>query len=156
MKQRVTILLTALLLCLTLAAQEQGRRPHMSKEEFDAKREQFITKQAGLTEQEAAAFFPIYNECQRKKHELNGQAWKLRKEARGRQLSEEEYRNLLEQIANLRIRVEELEKEYLARYHQVLTYKQIFAVQGAEGRFQRELLKNMKPHDGNARERRKK
>lgn len=148
MKQKVTILLTALLLCLTLAAQERSRRPHMSKEEFDAKREQFITRHAGLTDKEAAAFFPIYNECQRKKHELNGQIWKLRKETRGKQLSEEEYHSLLEKIANLRIQVEELEKEYLPRYHTILTYKQIFAVQGAEGRFQRELLKNMKPaHD---------
>lgn len=126
----------------------------MSKEEFDAKREQFITKQVGLTDKEAAAFFPIYNECQRKKHELNGQIWKLRRDTRDKQLSEKEYCQLLEKIADLRIQAEELEKEYLPRYHKVLTYKQIFAVQGAEGRFQRELLKKMKPsHEGNVRER---
>ncbi len=144
MKLRLSILLTALTLGLgVIMAQspQQGKREHLSQEEFKKKFQTFIIKHAQLTEKEAAAFFPVYEECQKKKHEKNERIWKLRREVRGKQLSEAEYAKLLEEIADLRIQIDQLDKLYLPRYHQVLSYKKIFDVQGAETRFHRELLK---------------
>lgn len=144
MKNKLLLSVVVMLMCIVGMAQERHNRPRMSKEEFNQKRELFITKHAGLEAEEAAKFFPIYNECQKKKHELNGRIWKLRRDARGKELSEEEYRHILEEVAALRIQIEQVEQTYLSRYKDVLPYKKIFAVQGAEDRFQRELIDDMR------------
>lgn len=139
MKQRIIMWFVALLMGTVAMAQAQRK----GAEEFKKSYQEFITQQAQLTEEEAAAFFPIYNECQKKKHELNEQIWKLRREARGKELKEADYQRILEEIAKLRIQTDELEKTYLPKYHKVLSYKKIFEVQGAESRFHREMLKGI-------------
>lgn len=143
MKQKLLILITVLFVSFTLAAQERGRKPNFSKEEFKEKLESFLIKQAELTESEAAKFFPIYSECQEQKRKYNDQIWDLRKKAFKQELSEDEYKNILERIAELRIQIEELDKAHIAKYHSVLSYKKIFSIQSAETRFHRELLKNI-------------
>lgn len=143
MKRQVTIWVIALLTSVVAVAQPPKRK---SPEEFKKEYQAFITRQAQLTEEEAAAFFPIYDECQEKKRDLNDRIWKLRKDTRDKELSETEYRNILEKTAQLRIQIDELEKSYLPLFHKVLSYKKIFEVQGAESRFHRELLKGMHHH----------
>lgn len=139
MKQRITIWIVTFFVGVIAMAQPQRK----SQEEFEKGYQAFIIQQAKLTEKEAAAFFPIYKECQMKKHELNNQIWKLRREARGKELKEADYQRILEEIAKLRIQTDELEKSYLPKYHKVLSYKKIFDVQGAESRFHREMLKGI-------------
>ena len=68
----------------------------------------------------------------------------------------EDIKNLRQGISSARIRAkaqaidkaiaeeaDELEKEYLPKYHKVLSYKKIFEVQGAESRFHREMLRGI-------------
>ena len=141
MKQRITLLLTILLVGVVAIAQQPRQRK--GPEEFKKEYQQFIAKQAKLTAEEAAAFFPIYNECQEKKNKLNGQIWKLRRDTYNKELTEKDYQRILEEIAKLRIQIEELEKTYLPLYHKVISYKKVFEVQGAEARFHRELLKSV-------------
>lgn len=141
MKQRITLLLTILFVGVVAIAQQPRQRK--GPEEFKKEYQQFIAKQAKLTAEEAAAFFPIYNECQEKKNKLNGQIWKLRRDTYNKELTEKDYQRILEEIAKLRIQIEELEKTYLPLYHKVISYKKIFEVQGAEARFHRELLKSV-------------
>ena len=141
MKQRITLLLTILLVGVVAIAQQPRQRK--GPEEFKKEYQQFIAKQAKLTAEEAAAFFSIYNECQEKKNKLNGQIWKLRRDTYNKELTEKDYQRILEEIAKLRIQIEELEKTYLPLYHKVISYKKIFEVQGAEARFHRELLKSV-------------
>ena len=126
-----------------MAQQQSGGSHRLNKEEFKEKFQQFLIKQADLSEQEAKEFFPVYDECQKKKHELNGRIWKLRKEAHKKQLTEEDYKKILDEIADLRIQIDKLDKEYLPLYRKTLSYKKIFDIQGAESRFHRELLKEV-------------
>lgn len=144
MKQRLTVMLAVLTLCITSAmAFNNEKKGHMPPDEFRQIYQNYICEQAKLTKEEAAAFFPIYNECQEKKENLNKQIWKLRKEARGKELTEQEYQRILEEISTLCIQIDEINKAYLPIYHKVLSYKKIFEVQGAESRFHREMLKKM-------------
>lgn len=141
MKQKLFLIITVMSMCLSLSAQNKG--PHMSKEDFHKKKELFIAEHAKLTAEEAICFFPIYNECQMKKHELNRRIWRLHRETFRKKPSEADYEKMLREIADLRIKIETVEKEYLTRYHEVLSYEKIFAVQGAEAYFQQELLNKM-------------
>ena len=111
MKRRMTILLAVFSMCLTaIIAQSNEKKGRMGADEFKQRYQLYITQQAKLTQEEAAAFFPIYNECQEKKHNLNNQIWKLRKEVRGKSLSEKEYQRIIEDIAKLRIQIDELDQ----------------------------------------------
>lgn len=157
MKQRLIMVLAAFTICLTSAmGTSDDKKERLSHNEFKQKHQSYICQQAKLTPEEATAFFPIYDECQEKKKNLNSQIWKLRKEARGKELTEQEYQLMLEEIAKLRIQIDELERDYLPLYHKVLSYKKIFDVQGAESRFHREMLKEMNHSKGKRRTENKK
>ena len=66
--KRLTVTLLSLALVLVVSAQgfRPQPQPKFSPEKFQADLEQFITKEACLSPQEAAKFFPIYKEMQAK------------------------------------------------------------------------------------------
>jgi hypothetical protein len=67
--KRVTILIVALAVVMGVNAQG-SQNERFSPERFQAELEQFITKEACLTPQEAAAFFPVYKEMQKKQRAI--------------------------------------------------------------------------------------
>ena len=115
----------------------------MTPEEFQTKQKEFIIQQAELTDKESAAFFPLYFELQSKKHEINGRVWKKARAVHPHERTEEEYNEMVEALADVKIECATLEKEYLLKFKEILPAKKLMRVQMAEDRFQRELLKNM-------------
>lgn len=146
MKRNITFLFfTFCLFIATLSAQEQEKRPHMSHEEFNNLLQDFITKEAELTQQEAANFFPIYKECQKEKFKLNERMWELRKAAhKKKEMTEEDYKSLFDETARIKAQIQELEKGFIERYHKAISYKKIFAVENAESRFYKGLFKKVR------------
>lgn len=133
--------------CLIVVAQQpQGQRPErprMTPEEYQAKQKEFITRHAELTEEESAAFFPLYFELQGKKHEANRRAWKQMRAVPPQQRTEEECDSIINVMADVKIECATLEKEYLTKFKAILPAKKLMRVQMAEDRFQRELLRGM-------------
>ncbi len=132
--------------CLTATAQEQGRRaerPRMTPEEYQAKQKEFIVRYAELTEEESAAFFPLYFELQSKKHEVNRSVWKQARAVAPHERTEEECVKMIDALADVKIACAQLEKDYLQRFKEILPAKKLMRVQMAEERYQRELLKGM-------------
>ena len=143
MKRYLTILFIGFV-CLSATAQGQRpERPRMTPEEFQAKQKEFIIKQAELTEEESAAFFPLYFELQSKKHEVNSSVWKQARAAAPHERTEEEYVTMIDALADVKIACALLEKDYLQRFKEILPAKKLMRVQMAEERYQRELLKGM-------------
>ena len=64
--KKLTIVFITLFMTLGIIAHEHQQQQKFSPEKFQADLEQFITKEACLTPQEAAKFFPIYREMQGK------------------------------------------------------------------------------------------
>lgn len=150
MKRYLAILFIGLA-CITGIAQEQKQRPpqpHMTFEEYQAKQKEFIISQAELTEEESAAFFPLYFELQGKKHEANRRVWKQVRAVSPHERTEEECDTMINALANVKIECATLEKEYLIRFRQILSAKKLMRVQMAEERFQRELLRGMQQGAG--------
>ena len=121
-----------------------GCDQRLSKDEFRAKQQAYITEKAGLTSEEAEAFFPLYFELQDRKHQLNEEAWKLMREGKQENLSEERYDEIMEGVYDARISSDRLEKTYYGKFKKILSSKKIYQVQRAEMRFHRELLKGMR------------
>ena len=146
-------LITAMFLFLgTIAATAQGRptnRPHFSPEEFQAKQKAYIAEKAGLTQEEADGFFPLFFELQKKKFELERNARKESKKPRGEKMTEEECRAFAYRMADNKIEIAKLEREYTDKYLKVISACKLQRVMFAEGMFQRHLMKEMMHHKGN-------
>ena len=144
MKKILFASLFLLLTAVTASAQERPmNKPHFSPEEFQAKQKAYITEKADLTDQEAKAFFPLFFELQKKKFELERNARKEFKKERGEQMTEEECRNFVYKMADTKIEIAKLEREYTGKYLEVLPPCKLRRVQHAEGMFQRDLMKKM-------------
>ena len=143
MKKYLFVSLLMFLAAITASAQDNKRKPHFSPEEFQAKQRAYITEKAELTTEEADAFFPLFFELQKKKFELERNARKDFKRQRGEKMSEEECRKFVYNMADVKIEVAKLEREYTDKYLQVLSPCKVRRVQFAEGSFQRDLMKKM-------------
>ena len=118
-----------------------GCDQRLSKEEFRARQQAYITEQAGLTAAEAEDFFPLYFELQDRKHQLNDEAWKLMREGKKEGVTEARYDEIMESVYDARIAADRLEKSYYGKFKKILSSKKIYLVQQAEMRFHRELLR---------------
>lgn len=119
-----------------------NRGQRFSIDEYRKRQKEFFTKRANLTEQEAEKFFPVYNELQQKKMQINHQS---RQDAVRQQqpLSEEECLKAIDALADAQIRIAQLEKEYLEKFKKILPASKILAIQRAEDQFNSELVKEM-------------
>ena len=140
------IILFALLLGLNNIWAVDGTDQKLTPDEFRAKQKAFITQQAGLTDDEAAKFFPVYFELQDRKKQINDNAWNLLRKAKDDNTTEAQYGEILEKVYDSRIASDRMEKAYFLRFKKILSCKKLYEVQRAEMRFHRELLKGMQQY----------
>jgi hypothetical protein len=138
------LLILTLLCCSTpfIVAQEQQKK-HYSHEEYCKQQQEFITKYAKLTAEEAKQFFPLFFEFQKNKWEINKEARKRTKKDNEQEPTAEEYIKLVNKIADAKIKIAQLEKSYIEKYMKIISARKILDVQRAEDRFQREMIKKM-------------
>lgn len=142
--KRALVLWIVVLAFAPLAWAMGGCDQRLSKDEFRARQQAYITEKAGLTPQEAEAFFPLYFELQDRKHQLNEEAWQLMREGKKENLTDNRYDEIMEGVYDARIASDRLEKTYYGKFKKILSSKKIYQVQRAEMRFHRELLKGMR------------
>lgn len=139
------------------AATAQEQKPvrekrQFSHEEFQAKQRNYITEKAQLTKEEADAFFPIFFELQKKKFDIERNARKGVKRERGEKMTEEQCREFVYNMADARIEVAKLEREYADKYLKVVSACKLQRIQHAEWSFQRDLMKRMTHNRENRKE----
>ncbi|MBR5476316.1 MAG: hypothetical protein IKV17_05795 [Bacteroidaceae bacterium] len=137
------ILSIAIILLTTTANIAQERKSRFSREEYKNKQKEFIIQQAKLTTEESEAFFPLFFELQDKKHTINSEAHKKVGVKKGEKATEEQWVLLVNEYAEAKIKIAELEKEYIAKYLAIVPAEKVLGVQRAESMFQKELLKQM-------------
>lgn len=147
MKKVIFAIAITLLTVTASFAQERerpkGHKPSFSHEEFKAKQRAFITEKAELTPQEAEAFFPLFFELQKKKFETEHSIRKEMRKPRGEKFTEEECREFVYKMADTKIEISKLEREYIDKYLAVISASKLHKIQHAEGAFQRHLMKEM-------------
>ena len=148
MRKLFVLLVMIFSLVPVLQAEDGCNQQRLSKEEFRAKQKAYITEKAGLTAEEAAKFFPIYFELQDRKKALNDDAWKLLRQGKEENTTEEQYNEIMEGVYEARIAAARLDKTYYERFKKVLPNKKIYLVQRSEVRFNRDLLKGMRKAKG--------
>jgi len=133
---------------LFLFAQRDDRR-RAEFEEMNKKRIEFFTQTMKLNTEEAKVFWPIFNELQEKKIEINRQLRRAifeflgNERERGRERktrTENEYKEIVYLVAQSKVKEAKLDEEYIAKFAKVIKFEKIFLYQQAEQQFARQML----------------
>lgn len=105
----------------------------------------FLSEEMELTEQQAEAFFPLYNEMEKEIFNVNKEIRDLVKATGGeKDVTEEKYQEVVKNILALDAKEAQIEESYYGKFAEILSYKQMFLLQRAESRFSRNLLNHHK------------
>lgn len=144
MKKYLALLL---LVAMFLPVSSVANNPHKGKahrehwEKFQQDKHDFMKEKMCLTEEQAAQFFPLYDEMESKKFELMKE---VRREAHqileSTNVTEEQYKAAADRAASLPERQVAIEKEYYERFCEILTPQQQFLYHRCQVDFQRHVL----------------
>lgn len=143
MRRSIVLLICLLLLpvgFLKVSAQSPQSKK-MNLADYEKRKREYVTKQAGLTREEADKYFPLSNELTQKKFRLHRTyREKLQKIKGNSNISDEEYRKMLEEDVELKLKEATLEKEYSSKFEKALPPDKLYKAQQAERDFiQREV-----------------
>ena len=150
--KKLTTVLFALLLSLTAAAQGFGQRPQFgqapqgfgqqqqkfSPEKFQADLEQYITKEACLTPQEAAKVFPVYKEMQAKQRTVYERQRQL---GFGKPADEKGCEKNIRQRDEYDLELKRIQQTYHNKFLSIISASKLYDVINAEDRFHRQMLR---------------
>lgn len=148
MKKIITILILSLSLATVSNAVAQENKTDCQKtrkeqwEKFRQDKHDFLTKTMELTPEQAEKFFPLFDEMEKKKFEL---VRDIHREARelmkADNVADEQYKAAANRAAAVSEKELAIEKEYYARFCEILTPRQQFLYHRCEPMFQKEISK---------------
>lgn len=141
--RRFTILSLLMLLVSTMSLHAANNRDKWFKELRQYKQE-FMTKELGLTKEQQAKFFPVYSEMTRKIMKLNDDTRALENkiDKSKTEVSDVEYEKGAEALLELKAKEAKIEAEYYQRFKQILTPKQMYLLPKSEKKFTRQLMRH--------------
>ena len=122
------------------AMAQQQRRGKFSPEEFKARLESYVTQEAGFTQAEAQAFFPVYFEMKGKQRQLQHRIYQLKKNAPAADASDNDYSQTIQKIKDLGVEMAQLEVSYYKKMCQDVSPKKVYRAMCAEDQFHRRML----------------
>lgn len=143
-KSTVFLGLSILILFSMISSVAVAQSRKMDLVDYEKRKTEYIIKEAGLTEEEALKFFPVFNELNKKKFALHKVHREIIEKIKSgsESISNEEYKKMLEQDADVKLKEAELDKEYSVKLEKVLSPEKIYRAQQAERKFmQLELQK---------------
>ena len=162
MKHLLLALITPLILLLPASAQEEqsakdktcdwqkhqvqqqgDRRPVFSPWEYMKKADEFITRNARLTVVEANYVCPLLHEMKEKLRHNDYQIGQLLKRVDATELSDNDSRDIIEQIQDLRAKKVSIEKEYHKKILKQISANKLLRVIRADMKFDRFMLRKM-------------
>lgn len=129
-----------LLLCILFSVSSMHAQGKFDPNRIKAEAHSFITREAGLSGQEAARFFPVYDEMRGKQR---GCFDKLRAIHSTRPASEREAREMIEKADALEIQLKTIEQRYHKEMLKVISATKLMQVLEAERRFHRQTFRQM-------------
>lgn len=138
MKMKRLIFLIALSTIFLSGISAQQKQKRFTRERFQAELEQYITKKACLTPNEASKFFPLYNEMKSKQQALHGEMKSLK---RIKPTSDSECKKNILKRDEFEIEIKNIQKTYHEKFMKILSAKKVYDILKAEDRFHRQMFK---------------
>lgn len=123
----------------SLSAHATDPQQKFSPEKYQADLEQFITNEASLTPQEAAKFFPLFREMQKKQRSIYA---KMKAEEKIKPVDEENCKKFIQMRDQVELELKSIQQTYHNRFFNVLPASKVFDVIKAEDRFHRRMFRN--------------
>jgi len=120
--------------------QQRNGQQRFSPEKYQADLEQYITKEACLTPQEASAFFPLFREMQKKQRALYN---KMREDVRIKPADEAACKKMIQKRDQVELELKSIQQTYHNKFFSVMPASKVFDVIRAEDQYHRGLLRNM-------------
>lgn len=124
---------------LGVDAQECGKRKEMRKK-FEAHKVAFITQELDLTPEESQKFWPLYNEMNKKLHEIKKGRMMKKRFIEVEKMSDKELLEMCDKMIQAEISMGMIKKEYFNKFKKILPAKKVFRLLHVERDFQRKLL----------------
>lgn len=112
-------------------------------EKIKAQKVAFITQKVGLSVSEAQAFWPLYNEYEKKRDEITDEQRKIFKNDKIDTYTDKEAELISDKYVDYEIQEANLLKEYYVKFKTVLPPKKVLNIYMAEKEFHRKLLKDL-------------
>ena len=146
MKKATLLLLFLITSALSFAQNKgdvtlSGGARGFNKQEFRQRMQEFITKEANLTQEEAKAFFPIYNEFKDKQRQIHMSICKLKKNT-PQDNDEKAYEKCLMEMAELNAQMAGLDSVYYKKICKAISAEKFFKILNIEDRMHRKMLQN--------------
>lgn len=134
MKKLLVFAVLMLVVVLGVSAEEQQK---FSPEKFQADLEQYITTEAGLTNEEAAKFFPLYREMQQKQRVVYNKMHELFKLPH----DEASCKRAVQRRDQLEIELKQIAQTYHNKFLRVLPASKVIGTIVAEDKFHRRAFR---------------
>lgn len=136
-----TLIILFIISTFAITAHAQGNPPHgFDPKRFQADMELFITREACLTPQEAAKFFPVFREMGKKQRAL------YEKAPHGRHMKPADDAKCRQAILDrdeLELQVKIVQQQYHLKFMEILPPSKVYDVIRAEERFHRQSFQQM-------------
>lgn len=130
----------------------QNRQMNMA--DYEKRKKEYVTKEAGLTQDEAVKYFPLNNELTQKKFQLHkSHRDKVERIKDNSNISDDEYKKMLEDDVEVKLQEAALEKEYAAKFKKVLSPEKLYKAQQAERDFIQREVSNFRSEGRDSRRR---
>ena len=136
MKKLLVFTVLMLMVVLGASAEEQQK---FSPEKFQADLEQYITTEAGLTNEEAAKFFPLYREMQQKQRVVYNKMHELFKLPH----DEASCKRAVQRRDQLEIELKQIAQTYHNKFLRVLPASKVIGTIIAEDKFHRRAFRKL-------------
>lgn len=145
------IVVTFLFLLAAAALQAQEHQK-FSPEKFDAEMEAYITKEAGLDQQEAAKLFPIFREMHKKQRPIYQ---RMRGLGKSKPADEAGCADAIKERDKCNLELKQLEQCYHKKMLQVVSASKLYDVIKAETHFYRRMMKGWQAKSGRKKDKRR-
>lgn len=142
MKREILIIVGMLLWGMTLSA--QGKLSEEKWKEFEAQKVAYFTQALELTPEEAAVFWPLYNEMMKKKREQDGKFRETFREVHkaGKLTEAEEKQQVMRMLENEQ-KLLDIKKEYYEKLMKVIPAQKVARLDRTERKFHKQLIQKM-------------
>lgn len=145
---KVILFLLGLILNIAVYAQD-GKLSEEKRREFEAQKVAFFTQQLELTPTEAAVFWPLYNEMQKKIREIEFSMKKDVREVReAKGLTEKDFQGAVKKMLKEDKMVQNTKEEYYLKLMTVVPASKIWKLNEAERKFHRQLFDKLRKGPG--------
>lgn len=148
MKKLVLVCMSLLAFMNVQAQDDNKEKREERKENLEAMKVAFITKELDLTPEEAEKFWPVYNQREAEMEAIHKEMRQQMKGKKIEEMSDAEVEKMLDTQMTMKQKELDIEKSYNDKFKAVIPVKKVAKLHIAEHKFKAEVMRQWKEKHG--------